>query len=107
MGGFKGGAWNSEVSARGSWGADVLHVDGKYHGWFNQLPDQCGLSSWLPGSNIAHGISDSPLGPFVPADDVPPPAGQRNPLDQFATNPHVTYIANEKRYLVYFNGRKW
>ena len=44
-------AWNSEDSPRSSWGAaPIKGSDGKYHGWFNQLPEECGLSSWLPGT---------------------------------------------------------
>jgi hypothetical protein len=88
--------------------------DGKFHGWFNQLPDQCGLSSWLPGSYIEHGIADHPLGPFelapgsgTASKSPPPPGAPRNPLDQYATNPHVTYVASEKTWLLYFNGRRW
>ena len=30
-----------------------------------------------------------------------------NPLSQFATNPHITYVAKEKTWLLYFNGRQW
>jgi hypothetical protein len=113
--GFKGGAWNTELSPHSSWGAAPLHIDGKYHGWFNQLPAKCGLSSWLPGSYIQHGVSDSPLGPFKLVNDTPsapPPDGKRDPLSgpgqaSFATNPHVTYVKSEKRFLLFFNGRAW
>ena len=110
--GYKGGAWNAELSPHSSWGAAPLHIDGKYHGWFNQLPDKCGLSSWLPGSYIQHGVADSPLGPFKLVNDTPPTDGKRNPLSgageaSFATNPHVAYVKPEKRYLLFFNGRAW
>ena len=58
-------AWNSEHSPSSSWGAAPFRgADGKVHGWFNALPNECGLSSWLPGSRIAHGVADTPLGPF-------------------------------------------
>lgn len=101
-------AWNSEHSPRSSWGADVLKgPDGKYHGFFNQLPGQCGLSSWLPGSNIAYGVADTPLGPFTGVPLKPPPGGVRNPLDQYATNPHIAYDQGEATWLLFFNGRKW
>jgi hypothetical protein len=110
--GYEGGAWNAELSPHSSWGAAPLHIDGKYHGWFNQLPDKCGLSSWLPGSYIQHGVADSPLGPFKLVNDTPPTDGKRNPLSgageaSFATNPHVAYVKPEKRYLLFFNGRAW
>ena len=109
--GFTGGVWNSELSPRSSWGAAPHQAeDGKYHGWFNQLPDKCGLSSWLPGSYIEHGVADSPLGPFHLVNNTHPPDGKRDPLsgrNRFATNPHITYIKAEKRYLLYFNGRAW
>ena len=108
-------AWNSEYSPRSSWGAAPFKAaDGKFHGWFNQLPDQCGLSSWLPGSYIEHGIADHPLGPFklAPGSGIapktpPPPGAKRNPLSQYATNPHITYVAKEKTWLIYYNGREW
>ena len=113
--GYKGGAWNSETSGPGSWGAAPLKAaDGKFHGWFNQLPDVCGLSSWLPGSYIEHGVADSPTGPFKlapgsgTASKLPPaPGTTRNPLNQYATNPHVAYSAADKTYLLYYNGREW
>jgi hypothetical protein len=102
-----GDAWNAENSPRSSWGvAPLQDTNGTYHGWFNQLPDVCGLSSWLPGSNIVHGISNSPLGPFKEAKDATPTA-QRDPLSQFATNPQIIYISAEKRYVLYINGRQW
>ena len=109
--GFTGGAWNSELSPRSSWGAAPHRAaDGKYHGWFNQLPDKCGLSSWLPGSYIEHGVADSPLGPFTLVKNAPPTDGKPDPLsgkDRFATNPHVAYVKSEGRYLLFFNGREW
>jgi hypothetical protein len=108
--GFKGGAWNSETSPRSSWGAAPLKINGTYHGWFNELPGECGLSSWLPGSNIVHGVSDSPLGPFKAATDALSGrslSSGRDPLSQFATNPHVAYVAAANRYLMFFNGRQW
>ena len=107
-----GAAWNSEHSPRSSWGAaPIKGADGKYHGWFNQLPDLCGLSSWLPGSYIEHGVAETPEGPFKSApgggQQNPPPSSPRNPLSQYATNPHAAYVESEKTYLVYFNGRNW
>jgi hypothetical protein len=105
--GFRGGAWNSELSPRSSWGAAPMEIGGVWHGWFNQLPARCGLSSWLPGSYIQHGTATSPLGPFTLVKDTPPPAGRRNPLSQFATNPHVQYVPGEKTFLIFFNGREW
>lgn len=75
-----------------------------------RLPDKCGLSSWLPGSYIEHGVADSPLGPFVLVNNTPSADGKPDPLngkDRFATNPHVAYVKSEKRYLLFFNGREW
>lgn len=104
-----GAAWNSEHSPRSSWGSAVIsHPDsaGRYHGWFNQLPGECGLSSWLPGSQIVHGVATSLDGPYVAADpDRPLPNGARSPLSTFATNPHVIKVNDT--YVMYFNGRRW
>ena len=64
-------------------------------------------SGYQPYEGSKLSLPDTPLGPFKPEPVKPSPLGQRDPLSQFATNPHVTFVAKDNTYLLFFNGRKW
>lgn len=48
-----------------TWGTSVIKADdGKYHAYYSRWPKKSGFYSWLIRSEIAHAVSDNPLGPF-------------------------------------------
>jgi hypothetical protein len=52
-----------------SWGGSVLEVPDdpyyRYHLYVDAFVEDCGLNAWTTNSEVAHGMSDSPLGPFT------------------------------------------
>jgi hypothetical protein len=68
-----------------SWGGNVVHAGGSYHLFVSQLTQNCPLRNWMTNMDVAHAVSDSPLGPFQQRDFSLPP---------FSTNPHA--IVDEK-----------
>ena len=47
-----------------SWGANVIAANGGYHMYVSQLTRDCPLTNWMTNMDVAHAVSDSPLGPF-------------------------------------------
>ena len=47
-----------------TWGMGSVHVGGQWHGYFAEMEEGCGLTSWQSNSLIAHAVAPSPNGPW-------------------------------------------
>lgn len=45
-----------------SWGGSVQYspLDGKYHMWFSEILNHCGIHRWISNSVVSHAVSDGP-----------------------------------------------
>ena len=73
-----------------SWGGSVIEDDSStYHIYAASFVNGCGLSAWETNSQVHHGVSTNPLGPFI-FHDVAIPVWHHNP--QVVRAPDGTYI---------------
>lgn len=83
-------------------GAPIKGDDGKYHLFYSRWPRQLGHLAWVTHSEIAHAVSDSPLGPWQ-HHDVALPARGTNFWDGSCThNPNIARIGG--RYCLFYVG---
>ncbi len=84
------------------WGASMVksEFDGKYHMFYSRWPKELGMSAWVTHSEIAHAVSDSPLGPFE-FKDVALPFRGREYWDGAVTHNPTVHFFNGKYYLYY------
>jgi hypothetical protein len=47
-----------------TWGMGSVRVGGKWHGFFSEMEEHCGLTAWETNSLIAHAVADTPSGPW-------------------------------------------
>jgi hypothetical protein len=75
-----------------SWGASVVKgQDSLYHAFIAEMANECGLGSWTQNSQVVHGVSSKPEGPFNRIDVVVPPLSH---------NPQVL-IAPDQTVVIY------
>ena len=73
-----------------SWGGSVVQDDAKlYHLYAASFVNHCGLNAWETNSQVHHGVSASPIGPFN-FSDVAIPVWHHNP--QAIRHPDGTYL---------------
>jgi len=63
-----------------SWGGSVVKIGDVYHMYVSRMSGFCGLNCWEGNSEIAHAVSNTPLGPFTFSEIV---------LPQFAHGPTI------------------
>lgn len=82
------------------WGGSVIKGDdGLYHMFYSRWPKNIGWE-WVTRSEIAHAVSESPLGPFRHV-DVALPARGKEYWDGDCTHNPTVYKFNGKYYLYY------
>lgn len=87
------------------WGASpVKGHDGKYHLFYSQWGKQFGFMAWVTHSEIAHAVSDSPMGPYRFSDIALPQRDSRFWDATTTHNPHIHYF--DGRYYLYYTGNK-
>ena len=85
------------------WGASAVKGDdGKYHLFYSRWPAKDGMAAWLTRSEIAHAVSDSPLGPFVFSDLTLPVRGAEYWDGLVTHNPMIRRY--EGKYYLYYMG---
>lgn len=83
-------------------GSAIKGVDGRYHLLYSRWPRELGHLAWVTHSEVAHAVSDSPLGPWQ-HQDVALSARGTNFWDGSCThNPTVLRIGN--KYYLYYMG---
>jgi hypothetical protein len=55
-----------------SWGGSVVKIGDVYHMYVARMSGNCGLNCWQGNSEIAHAVSNTPLGPFTFSEIVLP-----------------------------------
>ena len=86
------------------WGTSMVksHIDGKYHVFYSRWPIETGFKSWATHSEIAHGVGETPFGPFTFV-DIPLPERGTEFWDGSCThNPSIKYF--EDKYFLYYMG---
>jgi len=68
------------------------HIDHQYHLFYSRWPRKLGMASWATHSEIAHGVSNSPYGPFEFKDIVLPPRGADFWDGMVTHNPNIHFI---------------
>eukprot|EP00039_Didymoeca_costata_P015408 m.261565 g.261565 ORF g.261565 m.261565 type:complete len:398 (+) comp16218_c0_seq1:46-1239(+) len=91
---------NSTVNTSTTWGGSVIKGhDGKFHMYAAEMVNNCGLGDWLSNSQVAHAVSDTPLGPFTRSDTA---------VHVWSHNPEVALTTtkenNEPLYLLFGMG---
>ncbi len=86
-----------------TWGASPIKGnDGKYHLYYSRWKKQYGFLAWVTHSEIAHAVSDNPLGPYV-FHDLALPARGASFWDGLNThNPTIHFY--EGKYYLYYTG---
>lgn len=51
-----------------AWGGNSVFFEGEWHAYFSEMVENCSLADWYRNSQVVHGVSSSPLGPFARAD---------------------------------------
>ena len=76
-----------------SWGGTSVYdkADGKWHLFFAEFLNHCGLGHWGTNSVVSHGISDAPDGPFTKKEVV---------LPAFHHNPTVAFDPSTETFLL-------
>ena len=82
-----------------NWGSSIIKGDdGKYHLFYSWWAED--FSAWLTFSEIAHAISDSPLGPWLYSETVLKGRGKGHWDAITAHNPKIKYF--EGKYYLYY-----
>lgn len=84
------------------WGSSVVKDDhGKYHIYASRFPKSLPFHpGWMVASEIVHGVSDTPQGPYDFADVALPPRGAQYWDGKATHNPRILKH-NGKYYLIY------
>jgi predicted GH43/DUF377 family glycosyl hydrolase len=88
------------------WGSSVIKgEDGKYHMFASRWSKKVDFGNWVTNSEIAHAISDTPVGPYEFYEVVLPIRG-RQYWDGLCThNPRIVKYKNQ--YLLYYFGNTY
>lgn len=87
------------------WGGSVVKdSDGVCHMLYSRWPRELGHNAWVTHSEIAHAVSDSPLGPFKHVDVALPARGPDFWDGHCTHNPTVHEF--EGKYYLYYMGNK-
>ncbi len=82
------------------WGGSVAKgADGQYHMLYSRWPKHLGWA-WVTDSEIAHAVSDNPLGPYKHKDVALPRLGKA-PWDGWCTHNPTVHKFGDKYYLYY------
>ncbi len=83
-------------------GAPIQSDDGRYHLFYSRWPRELGHNAWVTRSEIAHAVSDRPLGPYRHR-DVALPARSPEFWDGACThNPNIIRVG--KQYCLFYMG---
>lgn len=83
-------------------GAPIQSEDGRYHLFYSRWPRELGHNAWVTRSEIAHAVSDRPLGPYRHR-DVALPARSPEFWDGACThNPNIIRVG--KQYCLFYMG---
>lgn len=87
------------------WGASVIRGDdGLFHSFASRWSEQLGHTAWVMSSEIVHGVSASPLGPFELRGVALPRRGASH-WDGMAThNPTIHWDAARREYALFYIG---
>ena len=87
------------------WGGSVIRgTDGNYHIFASRWDEVLSHRAWVVSSEIVHGVSSSPLGPFRLRDVALPRRGPKY-WDGMAThNPTIHWDAANKQYALFYIG---
>ena len=85
-------------------GTAVKDDAGKWHLFYSRWPRELGHTAWVTDSEIAHAVSDSPLGPWKHQNVALPPRGAEFWDGMCTHNPTVHRFAG-KYYLYYMGNR--
>lgn len=85
-------------------GSPVRGDDGKYHLYYSRWPHRLGHAAWVTHSEIAHAVSDGPLGPWVHRDVALPARGVQYWDGSCTHNPTILKI--DGRYFLYYMGNR-
>jgi hypothetical protein len=81
-------------------GSMVRDDTGKCHLFYSRWPHKLGFEAWVTHSEIAHAVSDNPLGPYHPVDVALPPRGKEF-WDGLCTHDPTVMRFGSKYYLYY------
>ncbi|MEM1226615.1 MAG: sulfatase-like hydrolase/transferase [Planctomycetota bacterium] len=83
------------------WGASMARdAGGQCHLFYSRWPRELGHMAWVTHSEIAHAVSDDPLGPYEFVDVVLPPRGAAY-WDGLCTHNPTVHKFEDKYYLYY------
>ncbi|TWU54690.1 Glycosyl hydrolases family 43 [Rubripirellula tenax] len=83
------------------WGASMVRdTDGKCHLLYSRWPRELGHNAWVTHSEIAHAVSDHPLGPYRHVDVALPARGAQF-WDGMCTHNPTVHAFDGKYYLYY------
>ena len=85
-------------------GTMVKDDTGKYHIYYSRWERELGFNAWVTDSEVAHAVSDSPLGPWEFSDLALPPRGAEY-WDGMCTHNPTVYRFENKYYLYYMGNR--
>jgi predicted GH43/DUF377 family glycosyl hydrolase len=83
-------------------GSAVKDDAGKYHLFYSRWPEKLGHYAWVTHSEVAHAVSDSPLGPYKFA-DVSLPVRGKEFWDGLCTH-NPTILKFGSKYYLYYMG---
>jgi hypothetical protein len=86
----KVGAYRHNANGSTSWGGlPVLAADKKYHLFFAEFANGCGLGSWGTNSQVLKAVSTSPSGPFTDPTVVAPPFHHNPTIAKIPGGPYL------------------
>ncbi len=80
----------------------ILGNDGKVHVFFSRWKEEKGMSGWINGSEIAHAIADTPVGPYHVLGTVLAPRGDGYWDATTCHNPLIKKVGSQ--YLLFYMG---
>jgi hypothetical protein len=83
-------------------GAPVRSDDGRYHLYYSRWPRALGHNAWVTHSEVAHAVSDRPLGPYRHRDVALPARGPRYWDGHCTHNPNI--IRYGRQYCLFYMG---
>jgi hypothetical protein len=79
--------------------------DGRFHIFYSRWPKERGHRAWVTHCDVAHGVGDSPLGPFTFSDVTLPARGTEYWDGSCTHNPSVFRGKDGKYYLYHMGNR--
>ena len=87
------------------WGGSAVRgEDGKYHMFYSRWPRELSHWAWVTHSEIAHAVSDSPVGPWKHQDVALPARGNEYWDGSCTHNP--TVLRHAGKYYIYYMGNR-